>query len=75
MRLILNTIHSYLKLCFICLSTIFLVACSMPKEIKENEGIAQQVINTLGLIQNHVKVRDTLHICSIQIRSLKSFAK
>lgn len=54
MRLILNTIHSYLKLCFICLSTIFLAACSMPKEIKENEGIAQQVINTPGLIQDHV---------------------
>lgn len=47
MTLILNTLP-------VCLLAIFLTACSMPKEIKENEDIAQQVIDTPRLIQNHV---------------------
>lgn len=38
----------------ISILVITLTACSMPKEIKENEDIAQQVINTPRLIQNHV---------------------
>jgi pimeloyl-ACP methyl ester carboxylesterase len=47
MKLILNTLP-------ICIAAIFLAACSMPKEIKENESITQQVINTPRLIQDHV---------------------
>lgn len=47
MKLIFNTLP-------ICILAIFLAACSMPKELKENEDIAQQVINTPRLIQNHV---------------------
>ena len=50
----MNTVHSYIKLCLISFLAILLAACSMPKELKENENIAQQVINTPRLIQNHV---------------------
>lgn len=50
----MNPLNFYLKLCLLSLFSVFLTACSMPKDIEENEAIAQQIINTPRLVQNHI---------------------
>ena len=54
MKAMLNRLPNKVLLFVLSVTTLLLTACSMPKELDENEDIARQVANTPGMIQNHV---------------------
>ncbi|ETI62594.1 alpha/beta fold hydrolase [Marinomonas profundimaris] len=54
MKFALNTVNPSLKFSLFSVLALLLAACSMPKELEENDEIAQQLMKTPGAIQNHV---------------------